>query len=105
VTEALANVARHGYKGKPDQPICVRLAPAQNGPQRGLTIEIEDECQNVDLRQIKGRPLTEIRPGGLGVHIIREMMDHVEYSQRSNGHGVCLRMSKFAATKSPAQEE
>ena len=105
VTEALANVARHGYKGRPDQPICIKLAPAQNGQQRGLTIEIEDECLDVDLRQIKGRPLDEIRPGGLGVHIIREIMDHVEYRQRSNGHGVCLRMSKFAATNSPAQEE
>lgn len=105
VTEALANVTRHGYKGRVDQPICVRLVPVLNGARPGLTVEIEDESQDVDLRQIKGRPLNEIRPGGLGVHIIRQIMDHVEYRHRTNTHGVCLRMSKYAMTRSPDQKE
>ena len=96
VTEALANIAKHGYKGRTDQPICVRFTAAQRNGRPGMVITIEDECQDVDLGDIKGRPLDEIRPGGLGVHIIQQTMDEVEYITNPSGIGVRLRMCKFA---------
>lgn len=96
LTEALANVAKHGYQGRTDQPICVRLAPEQRDGRPGLAITIEDRCKDVDLEKIKSRPLDEIRPGGLGVHIIEQTMDEVEYTTNPGGEGVRLRMCKFA---------
>ena len=96
VTEALANVTNHGYKGRTDRPIRITLAPAKDHGRPGLSIVIEDECAGVDLGRIEGRPLDEVRPGGLGVHIIRKTMDLVEYRKRSNVEGVCLRMVKYA---------
>ncbi len=105
VTEALANVVRHGYKGQTDRPIRVRFVPLDDDLRPGLAIEIEDECQGVDLKAIKSRPLEQVRPGGLGVHIIQQSMDEVQYSQRSNGQGLCLRMSKYAAAATPAELE
>ena len=98
VTEALANVTKHGYKGRTDRPICVRLAPEQRHGHPGLVITIEDECEDVDLGAIKSRPLDEIRPGGLGVHIIHQTMDEVEYTINPCGTGVRLRMCKFSRT-------
>jgi len=53
---------------------------------------------------LKGRPLNEIRPGGLGLHFIRQSMDVVEFS-RKNGKNQ-LRMVKYLTpTPRPAGSE
>lgn len=103
VTEALANIMNHGYKGAVDGPIWVKLTIEEKHDRRGLHIQIEDECQGVDLSKIKSRPLDEVRPGGLGVHIMQQIMDTVEYQQRPAGRGICLRMSKY--TEAPEQTD
>ena len=105
VHEALANVVNHGYMGRTDQPIWVKFCLQENGQRPSLTIVIEDQSETVDVAQIKSRPLHQIRPGGLGVHIIRTTMDQVEYSRRPNGPGMCLRMCKFAKESCPPNEE
>lgn len=48
-----------------------------------IRIIIEDEARQVDPAIIKSRNLDEVRPGGLGVHIIRAVMDEVAYEHRS----------------------
>ena len=96
IDEALTNVIRHGYGGRNDQPIWIRLKPLQiDDDKHGIEIVIDDESQGVDLDQIKGRPLDEIRPGGLGVHIIRQMMDKVSYTHREEVEGLRLRICKY----------
>ena len=47
----------------------------------------------VDPSDIKPRDLDDVRPGGLGVHIIVECMDEVTYSPRDGG-GTVLTMVK-----------
>lgn len=95
VDEALANVIRHGYGSEPDRPIWVSIWPM--GPSvdeaTGVRIVIEDEARQVDPDKIKGRDLEDIRPGGLGVHIIRKVMDHAAYEKRDGG-GMRLVMEK-----------
>lgn len=110
VDEALCNVIRHGYDRQPDRPIWLTLYAHGNGWDRGavgggcslpadgqqpesIRIVIEDEARQVDPSQIKSRDLDEIRPGGLGVHIIRSVMDEVQYEKR-NGIGMRLTMVK-----------
>jgi len=94
VGEALANVIKHGYQDQTDRPIWVTGSPMQDDGRRCFEVVIEDESQGVDLDQIKSRPLDEVRPGGLGVHLIQCIMDQVEYSHRQDGVGVRLRMRK-----------
>lgn len=94
VDEALTNVIRHGYRHALDQPIDVSLEPGcRDDGVAGLRITIRDAGRQVDPCTIKGRPLTEIRPGGLGVHVIQSVMDEVEYSCPAEG-GMMLRMVK-----------
>lgn len=86
VDEALANVICHGYRRRPDGKIWLSIWPIEHddgtdGPE-GVRIIIEDEAEQVDPSRIQGRDLEDIRPGGLGVHIIREVMDVVEYRKR-----------------------
>ncbi len=95
VAEALSNIMRHGYCGKPDHPIWLDLTPEESDGRTSLLIVIEDECHGVDLDKIKSRPLYEVRPGGLGVHIIQEVMDDVKYCIREGNRGVRLTIRKF----------
>lgn len=96
VDEALANVICHGYERRPAGMIWVSIWPLDeqdDGRVGGARIVIEDEARQVEPEQIKGRDLDEVRPGGLGVHIIREVMDVVEYSKR-DGRGMRLVLEK-----------
>lgn len=112
--EALCNVIRHGYDKAPDKPIWITLTPLggvttpeelpkTGSPTTGLRIVIEDEARQVDPTQIKGRNLDEIRPGGLGVHIIHELMDEVRYERRPSG-GMSLTMVKKRSAPKAEQE-
>ena len=99
--EALANVIRHGYGGSCAKPIIVRVRKLLNedGGVSGLELTVRDFGKQIDPTNIKGRDLSDIRPGGLGVHIIRSVMDEVEYSCPAEG-GMQLRMTKhFDASK------
>jgi anti-sigma regulatory factor (Ser/Thr protein kinase) len=100
VDEALSNVIRHGYGKRMDGPIWLGVRPVHNAQGvSAITIVIEDEAKQVDPNEIRGRDLSEVRPGGLGVHIIHEVMDEVRYEKRE-GAGMRLTMTKHRAPRS-----
>ena len=92
VDEALCNVITHGYNRRPDGRVWVSLWPVDGTPP-GLKVVIEDLARQVDPAEIQPRDLDDVRPGGLGVHIIREVMDDVHYEKRT-GRGMRLTMIK-----------
>ena len=100
--EALANAIRHGYGGPCNKPIIVTLnrLNADVNQKAGLEILIRDFGQQIDPGKIKGRALDDVRPGGLGVHIIYSSMDEVEYSCPSEG-GMQLRLVKYINSSKP----
>jgi len=100
VDEAVTNVIRHGYDGATDQPIWLKVRMHDGDGRTGFTLTVEDRGRQVDPRRIRGRDLDEVRPGGLGVHIIQEVMDQVSYSQREGG-GMRLVMSKTTDASGP----
>ena len=85
VDEAITNVIRHAYKGQPGLLIevtCRRLRREKNGAKRGgIEILLQDSGVPVNPAKLKGRALEEIRPGGLGLHFIRQSMDEVEFTR------------------------
>jgi len=84
VDEALTNIMRHGYNGRTDQPIevyCKRVRPRPSERHDGLEILLCDQGPAVDPSKLRGRRLDEIKPGGLGLHFIRQSMDTVEYAR------------------------
>jgi anti-sigma regulatory factor (Ser/Thr protein kinase) len=93
VDEALCNIINHGYERRTDGRIWLNLWGLDGSAPPMLRIVIEDRAKQVDPAIIKSRDLEDIRPGGLGVHIIREVMDNVQYEQRAEG-GMRLSMSK-----------
>ena len=91
IDEALCNVIRHGYDSRSDGRI--RLSIHEREHDGRLEFVIEDDAPQVDLDTIRSRELEDVRPGGLGVHLINEIMDDVTYEHRDGG-GMRLRMHK-----------
>lgn len=105
VDEALTNIIRHAYRGQRGRPIqlsCRYLGPAAPGrPQARLEFVLVDRGRGVDPAELRGRPLDEVRPGGLGTHFIREIMDEIEYERRGDCNW--LRLVKYL-TKQKSSE-
>lgn len=97
VDEALANVMRHAYRGKAGLPIevrCNKVEATRKGEKAdGLEIVLQDEGTAANPANFKGRALQEIRPGGLGLHFIRQSMDVVEFSRKKGKNQ--LRLVKY----------
>ncbi len=90
VDEALQNVIRHAYDSSPDGEIEIELYRTK----RELTVFIRDFAETIDVSKVKPRELDELRPGGLGTHFMREVMDEVEFLNLPEGGGNLLRMVK-----------
>ncbi len=93
--EAVTNVIRHSYNDDPRQRILVS-ADMIDDPDHGEGVEIRvrDFGRQVDPTLIHGRDLDVVRPGGLGVHIMRAMTSTIEY-QPAEGGGTLLIMRKY----------
>jgi len=92
VDEACTNIIKHAYGGDHKQKIEVRLSMR---PDR-LDVRLRDYGRKADPAKIKPRELDDVRPGGLGVHFIREIMDNVVYDVTVDV-GTELRMTKSLA--------
>jgi len=87
VNEACMNIIEHAYNKCPGE-IVIDIFRENTK----LVFLITDFAPTVDSSKIKSRQLEDIRPGGLGVHFIREIMDDVEYLPGINGIGNVIRM-------------
>jgi anti-sigma regulatory factor (Ser/Thr protein kinase) len=75
--EACANIIEHAYKNEPNHLIYIKICCDSEKYQ----IELTDNGMKVNPQKIKPRKLKDIRPGGLGVHFIRSLMDKVKYDK------------------------
>jgi anti-sigma regulatory factor (Ser/Thr protein kinase) len=98
VDEAVSNIMRHSYSGRLDRPIevsCRSLRRRSNGRGgQGVEFLLFDRGPAVDSTKLPGRPLDEVKCGGLGLHFIRDSMDSVEYKR--TGKMNRLRLIKYA---------
>jgi sigma-B regulation protein RsbU (phosphoserine phosphatase) len=90
IDEACQNIIRHAYKGDPDGEIELQID--REGDH--LVFELLDRAPPIDPEKVKGRDLDDVRPGGLGTHFIRELMDRADFLPRPEGAGNLLRMTK-----------
>jgi len=97
VDEAMTNIIRHAYLGDAGRPIEASFhrihAPRDGQSADALEILLEDRGVTANPKKMCSRALEDVRPGGLGLHFIRESMDKVEFS-RSWGKNQ-LRLVKF----------
>jgi anti-sigma regulatory factor (Ser/Thr protein kinase) len=82
VDEALTNVIRHAYSNRPDGLIELECRESADG----LEITLLDDGEAPDQSKICSRELGCDQPGGLGTHIIRQVMDTVSYEASDKGN-------------------
>lgn len=90
INEACMNVMQHAYCDQQDCEIILEIFNSSTE----ATFRLTDFAPPVDQNKIQSRDLDEIKPGGLGVHIINEIMDQVEYRHDPQGTGNILIMIK-----------
>jgi sigma-B regulation protein RsbU (phosphoserine phosphatase) len=90
LNEACMNVIQHAKSGSAGMQINVELF-RQDGT---LILHVLDNAAPVDVSTVEPRHLDDVRPGGLGVHFMREIMDQVEFLPPPAGFGNFLRMRK-----------
>ena len=91
--EALTNIIRHAYSGAEDEAIEIELTTVNRDGRKALQVSLRDYGKAVGRDEICSRDLKDVRPGGLGVHIMTECMDALDYTHPENG-GTLLTMIK-----------
>jgi len=90
VDEATTNVVQHAYRGEPDHEIEVHFDP--EGESLDIVILHDGEplqevpVPDFDLDQL----VAEQKTGGLGLAIMRQMMDRVEHTKAGTGKNMCV---------------
>ena len=86
VSEACSNAVKHSE----DNKVSINFNLLNNGIQ----IEIIDNGKGYDVDSIETPDLSNPKEGGLGLFIIRTLMDEVNISSRGN-QGTTIKMTKY----------
>lgn len=93
VDEACTNVIKHAYKGNEAHQIDVAVIVDKDR----FTVRIQDKGEAFHPEEYQEPDIFKLakkrRAGGFGVHIMRRLMDHVEYRTRGKVNEV--RLTKY----------
>ncbi|MCB1670246.1 MAG: ATP-binding protein [Gammaproteobacteria bacterium] len=91
IGEACMNIIQHAYCDGDCGDIVLEIVRQDSC----LVFRLTDFARHKSRQEeMQSRPLDEIRPGGLGCHIINEIMDEVELLDCGNRQGNILQMKK-----------
>ena len=98
--EILTNVVAYAYDDRDEHEIIVRLGCAGDGNAQRIEVEVEDdgrpfnplEAAPPDVHApIEDRPI-----GGLGIYLVRRVMDDLEYRRQADRNVLVLRKTVIA---------
>src|SRR3989442_13302338 len=86
VDEACTNVIRHAYDLRDDQPIALSVETLRTC----VRLRLRDYGEQAPASRWLGRAHNEVKPGGLGLHLIRNAFDKVDYILKPRGTELVL---------------
>ena len=86
IDEACTNVIRYAYRLRDDQLISLRM----EGLRKCIRMRLRDYGEKAVPHEMKGRSHGLIKPGGLGLHLIRNAFDRVDYIPKRRGTELVL---------------
>jgi serine/threonine-protein kinase RsbW len=97
VDESVTNIILHGYQG--EAGVVEIVVDASNDC---LEVQLRDAAPPFDPTSIASPdttlPPTRRAPGGMGIHLTRELADEVSYRRTSHGNELTLRKAKGGHT-------
>jgi serine/threonine-protein kinase RsbW len=87
LSEALVNVIEHTYEFDSSKLISCTFEMNENI----LEMRIRDFGPKVEMEKLKPRPLSQPREGGLGLYLIRNLVDNWKYKDVCRGNCLVLR--------------
>jgi anti-sigma regulatory factor (Ser/Thr protein kinase) len=81
VDEACTNIIRHAYHLRDDQLISLSI----EGLPNCIRLRLRDYGKQTEAHTMRGRSHDLIKPGGLGLHLIRNAFDKVDYIVKARG--------------------
>lgn len=88
--EAVENIMIHAYGAEKKGEITLAVHRLPDG----IMLRLRDFAPRVDTAKIEPRPLEDVRPGGLGTHFIRAIMDDASFIPLPDGEGNLLELVK-----------
>lgn len=89
LTEATSNAIRHANTKDPKDTVRIRIG--FQGDE--LTIKVYDHGQGFDLKSVPVPDLDHPKEGGLGIFLIKTLMDSVTYTKTEQGNVLEIRKS------------
>ena len=93
--EIVSNVIRHGWKDEGEHQLFVQVSRTESE----LTVEVEDDAAPFNPLEVPAPdislPLQDRPIGGLGIHLVRQIMDGLEY-RRQDGNNLLVMKKKIA---------
>jgi serine/threonine-protein kinase RsbW len=86
VDEACTNIIRYAYELRDDELICLTM----EGLRRCVRVRLRDYGKQAGKNSLQGRAYDLIKPGGLGLHLIRNAFDKVDYTLKKCGTELVL---------------
>ena len=86
IDEACTNLIRYAYDLRDDQPIALSVEALSTC----VRMRVRDYGDQTPAEKMRGRNHDEIRPGGLGLHLIRNAFDKVDYILKPRGTELVL---------------
>ena len=86
VDEACTNIIRYAYRLRDDQPIALSM----EGSRKYVRVRLRDYGEQVMPDEMKGRSYEKIKPGGLGLYLIRSAFDEINYVRKLRGTELVL---------------
>jgi len=86
IDEACTNIIRHAYQLSDDQLIALSI----EGLRKCVRMRLRDYGEQVPAHQMRGRSHDSIEPGGLGLHLMKNAFDRIDYILKQRGTELVL---------------
>ena len=86
VDEACTNIIRYAYRLRDDQLIALSM----EGLRKCVRMRLRDYGEQVRPHEMRGRSHDMIKPGGLGLYLIRNAFDEIDYVLKRCGTELVL---------------
>jgi serine/threonine-protein kinase RsbW len=86
IDEACTNVIRYAYDLRDDRPMALSIEALRSC----IRLRLRDYGTKTAPHLMRGRSLNDVKPGGIGLHLIRHAFDKVDYNLKTRGTELVL---------------